>query len=312
MAARKMKSPMASAAPAAQSAAKRKRGTLVRVSYQGEPGANSHLACREVYPDLEPVACATFEDALAAVKGGDARYAMIPIENSVAGRVADIHHLLPNAGLHIVGEHFLRVRHQLMALPGATLLTVKKALSHTQALGQCRNTLRKLGLQSIPEADTAGSARIVAEVNDPALAAIASSLAAEIYGLKILMRDIEDEKHNTTRFVILANEADDARADEAPIVTTIIFRVRNVPAALYKAMGGFATNGVNMTKLESYQLNGKFVATMFFADIEGHPRDPAVARAIEELQFFCSEFHLLGAYKASPYRAEANKAGDSD
>jgi prephenate dehydratase len=315
MADRKLKSPAAAAQSTAKSkrvaAPQRERGTLERVSYQGEPGANSHLACREVYPDLEPLACATFEDALAVVKSGDARFAMIPIENSVAGRVADIHHLLPNAQLHIVGEHFLRVRHQLMALPGSTLLTVKKALSHTQALGQCRNTLRKLGLAPIPEADTAGSARIVAEANNPELAAIASALAAEIYGLKILMHDIEDEKHNTTRFVILANEPDDAKASDGPIVTTFIFRVRNVPAALYKAMGGFATNGVNMTKLESYQLNGRFVATMFFSDIEGHPDDPPVARALEELQFFCSEFHLLGAYKASPYRAEANKTGDT-
>jgi prephenate dehydratase len=287
------------------------RKAALRVSYQGEPGANSHLACREVFADLEPQGCATFEDALVAVKTGDARYAMIPIENSVAGRVADIHHLLPNAGLHIVGEHFLRVRHQLLALPGASLLTVKKALSHTQALGQCRNTLRKLGLVPVPEADTAGSARLVAEANDPTLAAIASSLAAEIYGLKVLMQDIEDETHNTTRFVVLAKEPDAAKVGDGPIVTTFIFRVRNVPAALYKAMGGFATNGVNMTKLESYQLDGRFVATMFYADVEGHPDDPAVARALEELQFFCSEFVLLGAYKASPYRVDANKLTDA-
>ena len=280
-----------------------------RVSYQGEPGANSHLACREVFPDLEAAACATFEDALAAVKTGDARHAMIPIENSVAGRVADIHHLLPGAGLHIVGEHFLRVRHQLLAVPGATLETVKKALSHTQALGQCRNTLRRLGLKPVPEADTAGSARLVAEARDPTMAAIASSLAAEIYGLKILAQDIEDEQHNTTRFVVLANAPSDARAGDGPVVTTFIFRVRNVPAALYKAMGGFATNGVNMTKLESYQLDGRFVATMFFSDIEGHPDDPPVKRALEELEFFCTEFKILGAYRASPYRAEASKLG---
>jgi prephenate dehydratase len=283
------------------------RQAALRVSYQGEPGANSHLACREVFPELEAAGCATFEDALGAVKTGEARYAMIPIENSVAGRVADIHHLLPKAGLHIVGEHFLRVRHQLLALPGASLLTVKKALSHTQALGQCRNTLRKLGLLPVPEADTAGSARLVAEASDPTLAAIASSLAAEIYGLKVLMQDIEDEKHNTTRFVVLAREPDAAKAGDGPIVTTFIFRVRNVPAALYKAMGGFATNGVNMTKLESYQLDGRFVATMFYADVEGHPDDPPVARALEELQFFCSEFVLLGAYQASPYRVDAKK-----
>jgi prephenate dehydratase len=288
-------------------ARERKKGP--RVSYQGEPGANSHLACREMFPDLDAVACATFEDALAAVKGGDARYAMIPIENSVAGRVADIHHLLPGAGLNIVGEHFLRVRHQLLAAPGATLSTVTKALSHTQALGQCRNTLRRLGLRPIPEADTAGSARIVSEANDPTLAAIASSLAAEIYGLTILKADIEDEQHNTTRFVVLAKEKGNARAGDGPIVTTFIFRVRNVPAALYKAMGGFATNGVNMTKLESYQLGGRFVATMFYADVEGHPDDPPVARALEELSFFSTELHILGAYKASPYRAQANRAG---
>ncbi len=273
-----------------------------RVSYQGEPGANSHLACREVFPDLEAMACATFEDALAAVKMGEARHAMIPIENSVAGRVADIHHLLPGAGLYIVGEHFLRVRHQLLAIPGATLQTVKKALSHTQALGQCRTTLRKLGLKPVPEADTAGSARLVAESQDPTLAAIASSLAAEIYGLKILAHDIEDEQHNTTRFLTLADAPGDAKAGDGPIVTTFIFRVRNVPAALYKAMGGFATNGVNMTKLESYQLNGRFVATMFYADVEGHPDDPPVARALEELGFFSTEVHVLGAYPASPYR----------
>src|SRR5215470_15714437 len=283
------------------------RQTSLRVSYQGEPGANSHLACREVFPDLDATGCATFEDALGAVKSGEARYAMIPIENSVAGRVADIHHLLPDAGLHIVGEHFLRVRHQLMALPTATLLTVEKALSHTQALGQCRNTLRKLGLVPVPEADTAGSARIVAESKDLRLAAIAATLAAEIYGLKILMRDIEDEKHNTTRFVVLSATPENAVAGNGAVITTFLFRVRNVPAALYKAMGGFATNGVNMTKLESYQLDGRFVATMFYADIEGHPDDPPVARALEELSFFSSELKILGAYSASPYRAEANR-----
>jgi prephenate dehydratase len=299
----------AAAAKPKRSAATRQ--TTARVSYQGEPGANSHLACKEVFPQLEPVPCATFEDALAAVKSGETRYAMIPIENSVAGRVADIHHLLPTSGLYIVGEHFLRVRHQLMALPKASLQTVKKALSHTQALGQCRNTLRKLGLTPVPEADTAGSARIVSEMGDTTLAAIASSLAAEIYGLKILKNDIEDEKHNTTRFVILSPEQDDAVAGNGPMVTTFIFRVRNIPAALYKAMGGFATNGVNMTKLESYQLDGRFVATMFYSDIEGHPDDAHVKRALEELAYFCTELKILGAYRASPYRAQANKAGDA-
>jgi prephenate dehydratase len=282
----------------------RKDAGARRISYQGEPGANSHVACSQVFPGLEAMPCPTFEDALAAVKSGASRYTMIPIENSVAGRVADIHHLLPDANLYMVGEHFQRVRHQLMAVPDASLATVRKVLSHTQALGQCRNTLRKLGLQPIPEADTAGSARLVSESGDTSLAAIASSLAAEIYGLKILIHDIEDEKHNTTRFVILAGEPEDADPEDGPIITTFIFRVRNVPAALYKALGGFATNGVNMTKLESYQLDGEFVATMFYADIEGHPMDPPVKRALEELSFFSSELKILGAYKASPYRAE--------
>jgi prephenate dehydratase len=230
---------------------------------------------------------------------------MIPIENSVAGRVADIHHLLPDADLYIVGEHFLRVRHQLMAAPGATLKTVKRVLSHTQALGQCRRKLIELGLKPVPEADTAGSARMVSEAKDPALAAIASSLAAEIYGLEIIAGDVEDEVHNTTRFVVLSAEADDAEPEDAPVVTTFIFRVRNVPAALYKALGGFATNGVNMTKLESYQLEGTFNATMFYADIEGHPSDRMVRLALEELSFFSSEKKVLGTYRASPYRAEA-------
>ncbi len=274
------------------------------IAYQGEPGANSHLACKEAYPGLEPLACPTFEDALAAVKSGEVRYAMIPIENSVAGRVADIHHLLPHADLYIIGEHFLRVRHQLMALPGASLETVKRVMSHTQALGQCRNTLRKLGLKPVPEADTAGSARMVAEKGDPTEAAIASSLAAEIYGLQILKSDVEDEQHNTTRFVILASDPDDAEPGDGEVMTTFLFRVRNIPAALYKALGGFATNGVNMTKLESYQEAGTFNATMFFADIEGHPAEKHVAEALRELDYFSSEVKLLGTYLQSPYRAE--------
>jgi prephenate dehydratase len=278
---------------------------LKRIAYQGEPGANSHLACTEAFPDFEPVPYPTFEDALAAVKSGEVGCAMIPIENSVAGRVADIHHLLPDAGLYITGEHFLRVHHQLMAKPGATLATIKSVMSHTQALGQCRNTLRQLGLKAIPEADTAGSARLVAESNDPTLAALAPHLAAEIYGLAILKSDVEDEAHNTTRFVILACEPDDAEPEDGIVVTTFIFRVRNVPAALYKALGGFATNNVNMTKLESYQTEGTFNATMFFADIEGHPVERKVQLALEELSFFSTELKVLGTYLASPYRAEA-------
>ena len=276
-----------------------------RIAYQGEAGANSHLAAAEAFPALEAVAYPTFEDALAAVKTGDALYAMIPIENSVAGRVADIHHLLPDADLFIVAEHFLRVRHQLMALPGATLSSIKRVMSHTQALGQCRNTLRGLGITPVPEADTAGSARMVSEAKDLTTAAIASKLAAEIYGLEILKSDMEDETHNTTRFVVLAKDPDDAEPDSGPVVTTFLFRVRNVPAALYKALGGFATNSVNMTKIESYQTEGTFNATMFFADIEGHPVERPVQLALEELSFFSTEIKLLGTYPASPYRKEA-------
>jgi prephenate dehydratase len=279
--------------------------TSRKIAYQGEPGANSHLAAREAFPNFESVAYPTFEDALVAVKNGEADCAMIPIENSVAGRVADIHYLLPDAGLYIIGEHFLRVRHQLMAKPGATLQSIKSVMSHTQALGQCRRTLRALGIKPIPEADTAGSARMVAEGNDASVAAIASRLAAEIYGLEILKSDMEDEAHNTTRFVILSREPDDAEPGNGPVITTFIFRVRNVPAALYKSLGGFATNSVNMTKLESYQTEGTFNATMFFADIEGHPVDRPVQLALEELSFYSTETKILGTYPASPYRKEA-------
>jgi prephenate dehydratase len=277
----------------------------LKISYQGEPGANSHLAAREVYPTYESVAYPTFEDALAAVKTGEATYAMIPIENSVAGRVADIHHLLPDAGLYIVGEHFLRVRHQLMAKKGASLASIKRVMSHPQALGQCRSTLRKLGLKPVPEADTAGSARLVSEGDDLSTAAIASRLAAEIYGLQILKSDIEDEAHNTTRFIILSREPGDAEPGDGPVMTTFLFRVRNVPAALYKALGGFATNGVNMTKLESYQEDGTFQAMRFFAEVEGHPVDRPVQLALEELSFFSTQTQILGTYPASPYRKEA-------
>ena len=277
-----------------------------RIAYQGEPGANSHIACNDVYPDFEPWPCPTFEDALAAVKSGEARYAMIPIENSLAGRVADIHHLLPGAGLYIIGEHFLPIRFQLMAPKGTAMAAITDVFSHVHALGQCRKIIRRLGLKAHVAGDTAGAARQVAEWGDPTRAALAPRLAAEIYGLDILAENVEDAEHNTTRFVILAPEPEDARLGDGPLVTTFLFRVRNVPAALYKAMGGFATNGVNMTKLESYQLGGRFVATMFFADIEGHPADPPVQRALEELGFFSKELRILGTYRASPYRAAVN------
>jgi len=277
--------------------------TKSRISFQGEPGANSHLACREAYPDYTPLPCATFEDAFAALVNGDAALAMIPIENSVAGRVADIHHLMPRSGLHIVAEWFLPVKHQLMAPKGATLDGIKTVESHVHALGQCRNIIRKLKIKAIVAADTAGSAREVAERGDKTCAAIASRLAAEIYGLDILAEDVEDEAHNTTRFIVLAREPQWAEPGNGPVVTTFIFRVRNIPAALYKAMGGFATNGVNMTKLESYMIEGNFFATMFYADIEGHPDDHNVALALKELEYFSKETKILGVYPAHPYRA---------
>lgn len=282
----------------------------LRIAYQGEPGANSHIACLEVYPDGEPVAYPTFEDAFAAVAAGEVGYAMIPIENSVAGRVADIHHLMPSANLHIVGEHFLRVHHQLLAVPAASLDTIRTVASHIHALGQCRKTIAALGLKTIIAADTAGAAREVAESGDASQAAIATTLAADIYRLKTLKSDIEDEEHNTTRFLILSAEPQMAPADDGPVITTFLFRVRNVPAALYKALGGFATNGVNMTKLESYQLGGRFFATQFYADIEGHPADRPVRLALEELEFFTSYLRVLGVYRASPLRAEFEPAGD--
>jgi prephenate dehydratase len=277
--------------------------TKKHISFQGEPGANSHLACREAYPDYEPMPCPTFEDAFAAVTSGEAALGMIPIENSVAGRVADIHHLMPRSGLHIIAEWFLPVKHQLMAPKGASLGGIKTVESHVHALGQCRNIIRKLKIKPIVAADTAGSAREVAERGDRSCAAIASRLAAEIYGLDILAEDVEDEAHNTTRFIVLAREPQWAEPGNGPVVTTFIFRVRNIPAALYKAMGGFATNGVNMTKLESYMIEGNFFATMFYADIEGHPDDHNVTLALKELEYFSKETKILGVYPAHPYRA---------
>ncbi len=277
--------------------------TKKRISFQGEPGANSHLACREAYPDYEPLPCPTFEDAFAAVTSGEAMLGMIPVENSVAGRVADIHHLMPRSNLHIVAEWFLPVKHQLVAPKGATLDGIKTVESHVHALGQCRNIIRKLKIRPIVAADTAGSAREVSERGDKSCAAISSRLAAEIYGLDILAEDVEDEAHNTTRFIVLAREPQWAEGGNGPVVTTFIFRVRNIPAALYKAMGGFATNGVNMTKLESYMIEGNFFATMFYADIEGHPDDHNVALALKELEYFSKETKILGVYPAHPYRA---------
>jgi prephenate dehydratase len=275
----------------------------LKIAFQGEPGANSHIAIAEAFPDAEPMPCATFEDALSAISSGEADLGMIPIENSVAGRVADIHHLLPASGLFIIGEWFLPIRHQLMAVKGTNLADIKSVESHVHALGQCRRIIRKLGVRPIVAADTAGSARDISQRGDKSVAAIASRLAAKIYGLDILAEDIEDEAHNTTRFVVLAREAKWAEQGSGPLVTSFVFRVRNLPAALYKALGGFATNGVNMTKLESYMVDGNFFATQFYADVDGHPNDKGLAFALEELKFFSREFRIVGVYPGHPFRA---------
>jgi prephenate dehydratase len=281
---------------------------IMKIAFQGEPGANSHIAIAEAFPDAEALPCATFEDALAAISSGEAELGMIPIENSIAGRVADIHHLLPASGLFIVGEWFLPIHHQMMAPRGAKLDDIKTIESHVHALGQCRRIIRQMGLKAIVAADTAGSARAVAERGDKSCASLASKLAADIYGLDILAENVEDEDHNTTRFVVLAKEAKWAAQGSGPLVTSFVFRVRNLPAALYKAMGGFATNGVNMTKLESYMVDGNFFATQFYADVDGHPEDRSLAFALEELQFFSREFRIVGVYPAHPFRANYGEA----
>ena len=281
------------------------------ISYQGEPGANSHIACAENFPDFDPLPCATFEDAFAALQDGVADLGMIPIENSIAGRVADIHNLLPASGLHIVGETFLPIHFQLLAIPGARIEGLRAVHSHVHALGQCRKIIRKYGLKPVVARDTAGSAREIAQARDPSLASLATRLAGDIYGLETLASDVEDEAHNTTRFVVLRKEPNWSPPDNGPVVTTFVFRVRNVPAALYKALGGFATNGVNMTKLESYMVEGEFSATQFLADVDGHPEHPSLARALEELEFFSREVRILGVYPAHPFRIDTqSRAGE--
>jgi len=272
-----------------------------RIVFQGQPGAYSHLACRQVFPELEPLPAEAFEDAFAAVREGRADRAMIPIDNSVAGRVADIHHLMPHCGLHIVAEHFQRVNHHLLAPKGATLESLKTIHSHVHAINQCRRLLRELGLVPKVHADTAGAAAEVAASGRTDEGAIASRLAAEIYGLEILRSDIEDAIHNTTRFVVLARAPIDPPHDQGPVITSFLFRVRNVPAALYKAMGGFATNGVNMLKLESY-VDAEFNQAQFYAEILGHPAERPVANAFEELMFFSHGIERLGVYPAHPFR----------
>ena len=273
-----------------------------RIAFQGELGAYSHQACHETYPDLEALPCRTFEDAIAAVREHRAELAMLPVENSTFGRVADIHHLLPESGLHIIDEAFVRVHINLLALPGTKLSQVKSAMSHTMLLGQCRDYLADQGIQRVTGADTAGSAHHVAEAGDPTMAALASELAGEIYGLDVLARHIEDEGNNTTRFLVMSREPDYSKRGDDGMMTTFVFQVRNIPAALYKAMGGFATNGINMTKLESYMVGGSFSATQFYADIEGHPDDRNVKLALEELDYFTSQVTMLGVYPADPRR----------
>jgi prephenate dehydratase len=275
-----------------------------KIAFQGELGANSHIACTEAYRGYEPLPCSTFEDAFAAVRTGTAALAMIPIDNSVAGRVADIHHLMPRSGLHIVAEWFLPVQHQLMAPRGASLKTIRTVESHVHALGQCRNIIRKLGLKAIVAADTAGAAREVAEAGDITRAALAATLAAKIYGLQILKKDVADAKGNTTRFIVLARKPQWASVKEKRVITTFIFQVRNIPAALYKALGGFATNGINMTKLESYMVDGSFSATQFYADVQGHPKHRALELALEELEFVSqpNSLKILGVYPGHKLR----------
>ncbi|KKC33366.1 prephenate dehydratase [Devosia psychrophila] len=270
-----------------------------KIAFQGEPGAFSHAASNNVFPGEQAIGCVTFEETINAVQSGKADFAVVPVENSLYGRITDIHHLLPESGLHIIGETYLRVEMTLLGVPGATLADIKAVQSLSVALGQCRKFIAENGYRTINAVDTAGSAREVAEKGDKSVAAIASRFAGEIYGLDVLASNIEDAAHNTTRFLVLSPTSQEAPANIGKVKTTFVFRVRNVPAALYKAMGGFATNGVNMTKLESYMVGGAFTATQFYADIEGHPSDPGVVHAFEELGFFTDHFKILGVYPAT-------------
>ena len=284
------------------------------IAFQGWPGANSDLACRQVFPELTTLPCRSFEDALKAVHESRAGVGMIPVENSVAGRVADIHHLLPESDLYITGEHFQRVSHHLLAVPGAELGGLRRIHSHVHALDQCRKVITELKLERLVHADTAGAAEMVARQGDRADAAIASTLAAEIYGLQILRSDIEDAEHNTTRYLIMEREPRwPSPTSPRPTITSFVFEVRSVPAALYKALGGFATNSINMTKLESYMVGGRFSQARFYADVEGHPDDPGLKFAFEELRFFSRQdsVKILGAYPAHPFRQDPSQAEGS-
>lgn len=286
-----------------------KTGTIKAMTeaivYQGEPGAYSHLACQDGFPNMTPKPCPSFAAAFREVSSGAAKLAMIPVENTVAGRVSDIYHLLPEGGLHIIGEQYLAVHHQLLALPGTQLGDIKTARSHPMALGQVRKRLSSMNIKPINDVDTAGAARAVAELGDNSVAAIASTLAGETYGLEVLAADIEDAAHNTTRFLILANEPLNITKSAGPVVTSFVFKVRSVPSALYKALGGFATNGINMTKLESYMVGGSFQAAQFYADVEGHPEDENMKHALEELSFFTESVSMLGTYPAHASRYNA-------
>lgn len=277
-------------------------GMVKKISFQGFHGAYSDMSCRAVFPDYETVPCETFEDAFTAVKEGRADLAMIPVDNTLAGRVADVHHLLPRSGLSIIGENFLKVEHALLGVKGAKIDGLKHVHSHIHALPQCRKLIKELNLKPHVHADTAGAAREVAEKGDAAHGAIASTLAAQIYGLDILRADVQDADHNTTRFLILSREAVVPRlAEGTDYLTSFIFKVRNIPAALYKALGGFATNGVNMVKLESY-VDPQFQAAQFYVDVVGHPESRPLQLAMEELGFFAREVNILGTYPAHPFR----------
>ena len=275
-----------------------------KIAFQGVPGAYSHMSCQAVKPDMEAVACASFEDMLNEVEEGRAELAMVPVENSIAGRVADIHHLLPSSGLYIVGEHFHRVNHHIMAPRGTKLEDLTHVHSHAQGLAQCRNRIRGLGLTPVMHADTAGAAKDVATSNDPKIGAIASRLAAEIYDLEILFESAEDDIHNTTRFLLMASQPSIPERGSR-MMTTLVFQLRSVPAALYKSLGGFATNGINLTKLESYIRAGVLEQAQFYMDVEAHIDDPSMQNAMEELRFYCTkdEVHILGTYPASPTRS---------
>lgn len=282
-----------------------KKTATGKIAFQGKQGAFSHTACLTAFPRLEPLPCTTFAEAFRAVENGRADFAMIPIDNSIAGRVADIHHLLPKSPLSIVGEHFIPVHHCLLGVDGARLSDIRTVYSHVHALPQCRKIIAELGLKPVVFEDTAGSAQKVAEMQDIRHGALASALAADLYGLKILRKNVEDEDDNTTRFIVLA------RAPKKPerqagrkYMTSLLFKVRNIPAALYKALGGFATNGINITKIESYLEGNKFHSALFYCEVEGHPDDISFEHALDELRFFAADLRMLGTYPAHPFRGK--------